>query len=41
MQCLPDSLKNKEYYTPTEEGNEVRFKNRLEMIKKWKKDHSK
>ena len=41
MQCLPDSLKDKEYYTPTEEGNEVRFKNRLEMIKKWKKDHSK
>ncbi len=40
MQCLPDSLVGKEYYTPTEEGAEVRFKTRLEEIKAWKKEHS-
>lgn len=33
MQCLPDSLVGKTYYRPTEEGLEVRFKNRLEEIK--------
>ena len=39
MQCLPDSLAGKEYYHPTEQGLEVRFKNRLEQIKAWKKEH--
>ncbi len=33
MQCLPDSLVGRTYYRPTEEGLEVRFKNRLEEIK--------
>ena len=39
MQCLPDSLKDKEYYHPTEEGVEGRFKTRLAEIKDWKKKH--
>lgn len=39
MQCLPDSLKDRVYYTPTEEGVEGRFKARLEEIKRWKKNH--
>ena len=39
MQCLPDSLEGKEYYTPTEEGLEGRFKTRLEQIKEWRKEH--
>ncbi|MBO4383871.1 MAG: replication-associated recombination protein A [Clostridia bacterium] len=39
MQCLPDSLVGKEYYVPTEQGLEVRFKERLELIKKWKREH--
>ena len=39
MQCLPDSLKNKVYYNPTTQGNEIKFKDRLEQIKKWKKEH--
>ncbi|MBP5193213.1 MAG: replication-associated recombination protein A, partial [Clostridia bacterium] len=39
MQCLPDSLLGKEYYFPTEQGVEGRFKARLEDIKKWKKEH--
>lgn len=39
MECLPPSLKGKTYYYPTTQGNEVRFKDRLEAIKKWKKEH--
>ncbi len=39
MECLPPSLKGKEYYTPTEQGNETKFKARFEQIKKWKKEH--
>ncbi len=39
MQCLPDSLKDKQYYFPSEEGVEARIKTRLEEIKKWKKEH--
>ena len=36
MQCLPDSLLGHEYYYPTEQGVEMKFKTRLEQIKKWK-----
>ena len=32
MRCLPDSLAGAEYYRPTEEGNERRFKERLEWL---------
>lgn len=39
IQCLPDSLLGREYYRPTEEGIEARYKARLEEIKKWKKEH--
>ena len=38
MQCLPDSLLGKEYYHPTEEGLEARYKTRLEEIKKIKQE---
>lgn len=41
MQCLPDSLKDREYYFPTEEGNEGKFKARLDSVKAWKKEHGK
>ncbi len=41
MQCLPDSLLDREYYRPTEQGIEGRYKTRLEQIKAWKKEHSK
>ena len=37
MECLPESLKGKEYYFPVEQGNETRYKERLEKIKAWKK----
>lgn len=40
MQCLPDNLVGKEYYLPTEEGLEGRFKTRLQEIKDWKKNQS-
>ncbi len=40
MQCLPDSLLGKEYYHPTDQGLEGRFKDRLEQIKAWKKEHA-
>ena len=39
MQCLPDSLKGREYYRPTEQGLETRFKERLEQIKAWREAH--
>jgi len=39
MQCLPDSLLGREYYHPTVQGAEYRFKERLEQIKKWKAEH--
>lgn len=39
MQCLPDSLIGREYYQPTEQGVEGKFKTRLEQIKEWKKNH--
>ena len=39
MQCLPDSLAGREYYRPTEEGLEAKYKARLEEIKRWKKEH--
>ncbi|MDE7477331.1 MAG: replication-associated recombination protein A, partial [Lachnospiraceae bacterium] len=39
MQCLPDSLLDKEYYQPTEQGCEADFAERLSHIKDWKKHH--
>jgi putative ATPase len=41
MVCLPDSLKDKVYYHPTEQGLESKYKARLLQIKEWKKEHSK
>ncbi len=41
MECMPESLKGKTYYHPTTQGNETKFKERLEYIIKWKKEHSK
>ena len=39
MECMPPALKNKVYYIPTKQGNESRFKERLEAIKNWKREH--
>lgn len=36
MECLPESLKGREYYHPTDQGFEPKFKERYEAIKKWR-----
>lgn len=41
MQCLPDSLKDRKFYLPTTQGQEARYKERLEQIEQWKKEHRK
>ncbi|HEY6302233.1 MAG TPA: replication-associated recombination protein A [Terriglobales bacterium] len=40
MQCLPDSLRNRVYYHPTNEGVEKRIRERLEEIKRLKQPTS-
>lgn len=39
MKTMPTELEGHEYYVPTEEGREVRFKQRLEQIKKWHREN--
>lgn len=39
MVCMPPSLVGRTYYNPTKQGNEIRFKEKLEQIKKWKNEH--
>ena len=39
MQCLPDSLLGREYYRPSEQGLEAKYKAKLEKIKEWKRTH--
>lgn len=39
MECLPESLSGKSYYHPTDQGNESKYKERLQKIKEWKRDH--
>ena len=39
MQCLPDALKNRKFYHPTTQGLEAKYKERLEQIEAWKKEH--
>jgi putative ATPase len=34
MQCLPDSLRDRVYYRPTNEGIEKRIRERLDEIKR-------
>jgi putative ATPase len=34
MQCLPDNLKDRTYYHPTNEGVEKRIRERIEEIRK-------
>lgn len=40
MTCLPESLKEKRYYLPTEEGNEGIFKERLQKSRAFRLDDS-
>ena len=41
MECLPENLRGHEYYIPSEQGKEIRCKERLAQIKRWKKEHQK
>ena len=41
MRCLPDSLLERAYYQPTDQGLEARYKDRLEQIKAWKQERQK
>lgn len=36
MQCLPDNLKHKQYYIPTNQGIEKNIKERMERLKELK-----
>lgn len=39
MKTMPPSLEGHEYYLPTNQGHETRFKDRLAQIKEWHKRH--
>ena len=39
MQCLPDSLKGKRYYIPTDQGSEKEVRKKLEQILEWKRQN--
>ncbi len=39
MECLPESMRGKEFYHPTDQGQEYAVKERLEAIKAWKRAH--
>lgn len=41
MRCVPDDLEGRQYYNPSEQGMESRFKERYENIKEWKERHRK
>lgn len=41
MECLPESLKDRKYYIPTEEGQEKEARRKLEKIKEWRRNHGK
>ena len=40
MPCLPDSLKDRHYYHPTEEGFERRLKEKMQALEEWRKKHA-
>jgi len=39
MQCLPDTLKDRHYYVPTDQGLEPHFQRRLAQIRQWRAEH--
>ncbi len=41
MKTMPPSLEGHQYYHPTTQGHEIRFKKRLEQIQQWHKEHDK
>ena len=41
MECMPESMKGRKYYFPTEEGEEKRVRKRLEEVEQWKQQDEK
>ncbi len=41
MVCLPDSLEGRQFYHPTNQGQEGRYRERLEQIRAWKDEQRK
>ena len=41
MECLPEALKDRHFYHPTTQGQEARYKERLEQILAWKRERRK
>jgi len=39
MQCMPDSLLDRKYYRPTNQGQESKVKERMDQIETWKKEN--
>ena len=39
LECLPETLKGREYYKPSEQGLEAKCRARLAQIKEWKEKH--
>lgn len=39
MKCLPESLQDKKYYVPTNQGTEVKMRERMEQIERWHAKH--
>lgn len=39
LECLPETLKGREYYKPSEQGLEAKCRARLAQIKEWKRQH--
>ena len=37
--CMPDSLKGRRYYHPTDQGSEAKVRQRMAQIDAWKKAH--
>ncbi len=40
MQCLPENLKDRRYYRPTDEGFEKKLREKLQAIEEWKKKYA-
>ena len=40
MQCLPDNLKDRQYFRPTDQGLEKRLKEKMQAIEEWKRQRA-
>ena len=40
MSCLPNGLKNKKFYTPSDQGSEIKVQKRLEQIRQIKENYA-